>query len=119
MAKRMAPLLPILLAVSVVALASDVSGKWAGTVTLRNGEDVDISFNFQVSGQKLTGTLDSPKGHDTITDGKIEGNTVSFTSEGGDMKWQGTVSGDQITGKLHRNTEGGEQVLDFVVHRAK
>ena len=119
MAKRTVLALAMVVAVSVCALAADLSGKWSGTVTLRNGEDVDVSFDFQANGQKLTGTLNSPRGHDTIENGKIEGNTVSFLTEGGDMKWQGTVAGDQITGKLHRNTERGEQVLDFAVHRAK
>ena len=56
------------------AMAADVDGKWAGTVSTPGG-DFPVAFEFKADGTKLTGTTMSPDGSAVnIKDGKIDGN---------------------------------------------
>ena len=98
------------------ALAADVSGKWTGKVPRRD-QTVDTTFTFKVDGGKLTGSMSSGQGEEPIANGKVEGDTVSFTSEanGATVTFKGTVSGDEI--KFTRTREGG-QAREFVAKRA-
>jgi hypothetical protein len=60
------------------AMAADVDGKWAGTVSTPGG-DFPVTFEFKADGTKLTGTTMSPDGGSVnIKDGKIDGNKISF-----------------------------------------
>src|SRR5579864_4711908 len=61
------------------ALAADVTGTWKATAEGPNGS-MERTFVFKVDGDKLTGeTTSSMMGKSTITDGKVEGDNVSFT----------------------------------------
>jgi hypothetical protein len=105
----------ILLALSVgTALAADVTGTWTGEMGGPDGGGgMTITFHFKQDGTKLTGTVDGPQGDPLqISDGKVEGDKISFTlkfdrGDGGGMKitHQGTISGDEI--KLSSKMEGG------------
>ena len=58
--------------------ASDISGIWTGTIPGRNGEPLDISFRFKQTGDVLDGKLYGDYRSTPITEGKIEGDQVSF-----------------------------------------
>jgi len=75
--------LPILFAVfAFTASAADISGNWKATAEGPNGS-MERTFVFKVEGNKLTGeTTSSLMGKSTITDGKVEGDTVTFTITG-------------------------------------
>ncbi len=83
--------LMILMAVfAITASAADISGNWKATLDM-GGQPMERTFVFKQDGTKLTGeTTSSMLGKSTITDGKVEGDTVTFTitaSQGGqDMK---------------------------------
>lgn len=67
----------VLLAVS--AFAADVDGTWSGTISTPNG-DFAQTFTFKADGAKLTGSLEFMPGMAIpITDGKVDGNNISFT----------------------------------------
>ena len=71
----------VILAVLFAAAASaaDISGTWKGTAENQGGT-IERTFVFKVDGNKLTGeTTSELMGKSTITDGKIEGDTVTFT----------------------------------------
>ena len=90
----------------------NVAGEWEASVKYDWGDSYHELFDFQVSGQQLSGTagfLGSPKGKGRpIWDGKIVGNQISFmtktlTSLSGDEKtyedkhyYKGLVKGDTI-----------------------
>ena len=105
-----------------LALAADVSGKWTAKVPGRDGATRDVSFTFKADGVKLTGTTTGRGGDNiAIADGKVEGDTISFTTkvQYGDnpvtLKYTGKVSGDEI--KFKR--EGGQgQPREFTAKRA-
>jgi hypothetical protein len=112
----------VLLAASFAAVAADVAGKWQAQVPGRNGTR-ETTFVLQTDGGKLTGTM-SVEGQQPspIADGKISGDTVSFTATaergGNTVKYTftGTVAGDEIRFKR----EGGPgQPREFTAKRAK
>ena len=115
----MKALLVLMALFAMVASAADISGKWKGTAEGPNGP-IERTFNFKVDGAKLSGETESEMmGKSTITDGKIEGNNISFTItgniQGNEMKlnYKGTVSGDTI--KL--TVDFGGQSVDYSLKR--
>ena len=82
----------------------------------------DVTFNFKVDGDQLTGTVSGRRGETNITDGKIEGDDISFSQvmefNGNQMKlmYKGKVAGDEI--KFTRQREGGERSQEFTAKRA-
>src|SRR6478672_9298077 len=100
--KRLIVTLALLLCASFSALAADVNGKWTAQVPGRQGQAREQSFNFKVEGDKLTGTISGRQSDVAIADGKVSGDTISFTvkmERGGnsvEQKYTGTVAGDEI-----------------------
>jgi hypothetical protein len=104
-------------ALTVTALAADVSGKWSGQVPSR-GEAMAATFTFKADGDKLTGTMTGPQGEVSLQEGKVSGNQISFTRTGGNAKilFRGTVAGNEM--KMTRTREGG-QAREFALKRAQ
>ena len=108
---------------ALTALAADITGKWTAQMPGRGGQTRETTFNFKVDGNTLTGSVSGPRGDMEITDGKIDGDNISFTQtmefNGNTMKfvYKGTVSGDEI--KFTRTREGGEgRAQEFTAKRA-
>ncbi|MGD0438259.1 MAG: hypothetical protein ABSB86_17505 [Bryobacteraceae bacterium] len=87
---------------ATVALAADVSGKWTFETEGRNGTMTN-TLTLQASGGSLTGTISGGRGGDVnISDGKIDGDKISFTvvrefrGNTFTTKYSGTVSGDEL-----------------------
>ena len=116
---RIACSLALLLA---VAMAADVSGKWAGDMPGRGGDSTPTTFTFKVDGEKLTGSMTGPQGDIPLQEGKVAGNQISFSTTldfgGNSVKivYKGAVSGDQI--KMSREREGSGQPREFTIKRA-
>jgi hypothetical protein len=107
---------------TVAALAADISGKWTADVPGRNGNTQTITLTLKADGAALTGTISTPRGDSDITDGKIDGNNVTFDQKvsfnGNDMtiNYAGAVDGDTI--KFTR-TVGDRPPVEFTAHRAQ
>jgi hypothetical protein len=99
------------------AAAADVTGKYTAEVAGRGGNTMTQTFNLTAAGDALTGTVVTPRGEVPITDGKISGDTLSFTTvmkfQDREMKmtYTGTVAGDSI--KFSRQREGADQKQEF------
>lgn len=80
------------------AIIADFSGKWTGILTLENGDQYPLTYTFQVQGNHLTGTVQTPKGELPVDDGKIEGDKFTFTVTLGDIEipHSGKFYGDSI-----------------------
>jgi len=68
----------------LIAVFADLNGKWTGVVKTPDGTDLQVTYNFKVDGDKLTGTAESTSGVYAIDSGKVSGDTFSFdiTAEG-------------------------------------
>jgi hypothetical protein len=119
-------LMTFLCLLALAAQATDVSGQWLAQIPGRSGNTLETTFNFKVSGQQLTGTMENQYGERQISDGKISGGDISFTVHidmGGNeviFLYNGKVSGDEI--KFTREVKGGEfgpAKVDFVAKRKK
>ena len=84
------------------ASAADISGNWKATAEGPNGA-MERTFVFKVDGNKVTGESTSTMmGKSTITDGKVEGDTVTFTimAKIGDqdvkLNYKGKIAGGEI-----------------------
>ena len=92
-------LLTVFCLASVFAAAID--GKWTATYETQ-GNSITTTWDIKSDGNKLTGKASSSFGDRDITDGKIEGNTVSWTENidagGAAIKvvCKGTLNGDEI-----------------------
>lgn len=109
---------------AVAAFGADVTGKWTASVPGRDGQARDVTYTLKADGNTLTGSTTGPGGQEIqLTDGKIEGDTISFKVK---MEFQGNsivlnhtgkVAGDEI--KFTRTREGGGQTREFTAKRAK
>src|SRR5437660_3330361 len=72
-------ILLLMMVFAVTASAADVTSTWKGTAETPNGT-IERTFVFKVDGEKLTGeTTSQMMGKSVITDGKVDGDNVSFT----------------------------------------
>lgn len=86
---------------AVGALAADVTGKYEAETQGRNGPQ-KVTFDLKADGNTLTGKVIRAQGESPITNGKIDGDTITFsvTMKRGDNEfttnYTGKVSGDSI-----------------------
>jgi len=95
----------------VAALAADFNGKWTAEVQGRMGPQT-ITFDFHVDGATLTGKITTPRGDTDISNGKVDGDNISFdqvlnfNGNSMTMSYKGTADGaDSI--KFTRTFGGG------------
>lgn len=115
MRKLLSTFAAVLLVVApAVALAADVTGTWTGSIDA-GGNAIPISFTFKQDGAKITGTVQGPSDPLAITDGKIDGDKVSFkvSFNGTTITHEGTVTGDEmkLTSKSDQGDFGGQMTL--------
>ncbi|MBN2317643.1 MAG: hypothetical protein JXR49_01125 [Acidobacteria bacterium] len=93
----------VLLGLCASVFAANVDGTWESEQPGRDGQTRKTTYEFQSSGSELTGKIISSRGETPISEGKIEGDNISFVvvrSFGeNEMKqiYKGKVAGDEIT----------------------
>ena len=131
MTKKLLFVLTILLIASFALMAADVSGKWTYEGPGRGGNPGrPTTITLKADGATLTGTVpaggrggggDNPPPPIAITDGKVDGDNISFTVKrefnGNTMviKYEGVVNGDELKLKITRNGQDGTPMTNEVV----
>ena len=94
--KLLIPAALVAFALFVMAVAADLTGKWKGVIRTPDGQELPVTYNFKVDGDKLSGTAESPAGAVSIDNGKITGDTFSFkvTVDGNDYPHKGKMYTD-------------------------
>ena len=93
------------------AWSAGIAGTWKGEMAGMGGQPMEITFTFEVDGSEFTGTSVAMGNESPISEGKINGDDISFVVKvdmmGNEMKinYKGKVSGDEI--KLTMGFEGG------------
>jgi hypothetical protein len=93
-----------LLCFTFMAVAASVDGKWTAEIPGRNGGTQTTTFTFKATGSAVEGTVTTMRGDTPIADGKLDGDTLTFTitrpgRNGGDptkVTYTGKVKGDSI-----------------------
>lgn len=104
-------------------LGANVDGKWTWEMEGRDGQKRTQTVTLKADGDKLTGTMSGRNGETPIENGKISGDTISFTrtmNMGGEsrkMMYSGKLAGEEL--KLTMKSENGEMSRDFVAKRAQ
>ena len=131
MTKKLLFVFTILLIASFALMAADVSGKWTYEGPGRGGNPGrPVTITLKADGATLTGAVpaggrggggDNPPPPIDITDGKVDGNNISFTVKrefnGNSMviKYEGVVNGDELKLKITRNGREGTPMTNEVV----
>jgi len=132
MTKKLLFVTAILLVLAMGAFAADVSGKWTYEQPGRGGgPGRPVTITLKQTGDNITGQVpgmgrggDNPPPPSEITNGKIEGDHITFEVKrefnGNTMvqKFDGTVKGDQINFKITRDTQNGPQTNEVVAKKA-
>ncbi len=114
MTKKLLFVVSILCALALAVMAADVSGKWTWEQQGRNGNTTS-TLTLKADGAKLTGSLDGGRGATDISEGKVDGNAVSFSvtrSMGGNdvtTKYTGTLDGDSLKLEWMQPGRGGAE----------
>jgi len=109
-----------LLSLCLVAAAASADGKWTAEIPGRGGNTQTTTFTFKTSGSSLEGTIANQRGETPISDGKVEGDNISFSQKmsfnGNDivMNYKGVVKGDTI----EFTREGGRGPATFTAKKA-
>lgn len=116
--RRMLIACVMVLVTSSLALAADVTGKWVGSVETPNGP-IELTYELKAEGEVVTGTVASPMGSLPIADGKLVGDTFTYTVnlEGSTITHEAKVNatGDEIAIKA----TGDWGVSEYVVKKAQ
>ncbi len=136
MTKKLLFVMTILLALTVVAAAADVTGKWTYEQQGRGGGPPrQVTITLKQDGNNLTGTVPgfgrgggggggTPPPEQEISNGKVDGDKISFEvkreMQGQTMvtKYEGTVSGSEMKLKITRDTPNGPMSSDVVAKKA-
>jgi hypothetical protein len=90
----------LILLTTLPALAADVTGTWIAQVkgAPPNGEDLLLTFVFKQDGAKLTGSVATPDETANISNGKVDGDKISFAAlfSVATFTYDGTIAGDEI-----------------------
>jgi len=129
MIKKLLFVTTILLAVTLCLMAADASGKWVFEQQGRGGT-MQVTLSLKIDGAVLTGTVSQP-GRDgnametPISDGKVEGNNVSFTVKrefnGNSFvtSYKGTLDGDSLKLEITMpGRDGNSRTTNVVAKRA-
>lgn len=111
--------LTLLVAVSSAA-QSGLAGKWTGVDQNKH----PVTLELVVKGEEATGTLSvGPDPVKTLTDGKVQGTTVAFTTPSmmngreTTITWRGELKDDRLT--FTRRLAGGPEMSPVSLQRAK
>ena|ERR1700691_1184917 len=69
-----------MLSFTFIASAASAAGQWSADVPGRGGNTQTNTFTFMVSGTALSGNVNGGRGDTPISDGKIDGDTITFTT---------------------------------------
>jgi len=107
---------------AAAAVGADISGQWTAEPHMGGGgseQPVETTFTFEVDGETVTGTISSERGEFPIQDGKLAGDTLTFTVEppGARILYDGLIQEDGIN--FLAEFEGRGRTDQFIAKRKR
>lgn len=91
----------VFLVIPLALYAADITGTWTASFDTQIGEQ-NYTYEFKVDGSHLIGSMKSANGESNIEDGKVEGDTVTFTEN---MNYQDAALKITYSGKIISDDE--------------
>jgi len=112
----------LLLAATFALSATDLTGKWSGTVDLKQDGEVQtipVIMVVKQDGDKITGTAGPEDEQHPIQNGKVDGNKLTMEVDSGEALYylELDVDGDKITGKVKQGADG--EAMKIALTRVK
>jgi hypothetical protein len=98
----------------------DINGRWLTKFEGPDGgEGMELTFNFKVDGEKLTGKVESPMGEIELTNGKVKGDEFSFDVDvnGNTIGHDCKISGEEIKMKVKGFGDESQPGREFILKR--
>ena len=86
---------------SALIWAADVTGKWTAEMPGRGGNAMTVEFNLKADGNNLNGTVSGRRGETQISDGKVDGDSITFSVI---REFNGNQFKQNYKGKIDGNT---------------
>ena len=112
---RIFSLIALLGVFSFVAAAADPTGTYKAEMAGRNGNTQTITITLKADGGTLTGNIANARGEMPISDGKVDGDNISFNQKMKmqdneiTMKWKGKIEGDTLKLTRSMTTPDGQE----------
>jgi hypothetical protein len=110
------------LATAIGLLGADATGTWTGTFTPAGDHSEPAHLVLKQEGTKITGTA-GPRAEEQhqILNGKAEDGVITFEVQGGKalLKFVLKQDGEEITGDISRDEEGGKKTAKLTVKRER
>lgn len=103
-----------LLIISMFAQEVNVTGEWELTTVTQRGE-MTRTVKFVQEGEKLTVTMENPRGGEVTGEGTVKGNDIEWTitrsTPRGEftMNYTGKVEGDTMSGEVQMGDFGSQE----------
>jgi hypothetical protein len=110
---------------AAAANAADPNGTWKWTFTNQGGTEIQISADFKLDGEKLTGKVTRGDQSTDISDGTFKDDEVAFNvvrernGQKVTAKYKGKVEGDSLKGKIEFEFNGEARSFDWMATREK
>ena len=63
------------------ASAADFTGVWKGSAEFPGGQVMELTYDLKMQGDKIVGTIESPRGKIEMSDGKVSGDQFTFNTK--------------------------------------
>ena len=99
------------------ASAADFTGVWKGSAEFPGGQVMELTYDLKMQGDKIVGTIESPRGKIEMSDGKVSGDQFTFNTKRGDVNVAhvGKWSDGKIKISVHTADGDREYTLNRVV----
>ena len=103
--------LSLLLAAAWTLSGADLTGKWSGTVDMKQDGDaqtIPVVMIVKQDGKTLTGTAGPEDDQHVISKGLVDGDTITMEVDSGEAIYflELKVDGDQISGAVKEGADG-------------
>ena len=115
-------ILGLILAAGWMLADTDVTGKWTGTLDMKQDGDaqtITVVMNVKQEGTKLTGTAGTDEEQHPIQNGVIDGDKITMEVDNGEAVYrlQLVVNGDEISGEVKHGDDA--PAMKIVMKRVK
>ncbi|HTQ39970.1 MAG TPA: hypothetical protein VMJ32_13155 [Pirellulales bacterium] len=89
----------------------DLAGAWETKFATPDGNDILLKYDFKIDGEKLTGTVEGPRGKIDLKDGKVDEDAISYkvTIADNDVSYAGKFADGKIKVKSHGGPFGDRE----------